>query len=308
METEKSPVLRRMLNSSGRAFEVIDEDAYGDCYEVLRIAPKFTEDEISQPAKGWKPARRLPREVVDTILWHLVMGYIETREYDQAALALPISRGVLNNWWLWYAGDEPFALNAGDQMRQMTRMLYLLQAIYDDAYTGETGGPAYRYAAIGVVHPWGYSITNKVKPHHLVGRNAESGLFCSQLEFRQDLNRTVEGFSAPLVMYTGPRICDMMVVDVEDVEEGIYDVKKMVFPILLLRVVCVTFQKAEQWKHAMYQWARFADLVRWSMEGCTLYIEGTKVEMVVEEGTGRAQVQLRQQYVQPKGEVPRRKK
>lgn len=272
----------RFIISNHQAFQVYEgEDPWDDMSFTIRKVPYlFDEDVISHPDPRLKKKEKMafPREISDKIVSFLIASYIRTREFGQAAQALSISKAVLYSWWRWYANRLLTTFyGAGDMVRQLSRTLCLLQSIYDDAYTGEVlQQHSCHYPSLGITHPFGYSVANAVKPHHLVRQN-EDGYMMAHLELRQDHNRCLDGMNRPVVMYTGPRLCDVMVGNIDSIDEGIYSCNEVVFPILLIKINAVTTQKGEEWERARHQWKRFADLVRMSMDGCELYMETTRM-------------------------------
>lgn len=275
---------KRFLISHHNAYEILSGADYDDnTMRVCKVPNLFDEDVISQPtsalARSGKLPCHLPREIKDKIVSFLVASCIHTREYHLAALALGISHTVLQSWWRWYANRKSgLYTTVEDWIRQLSRTLCLLQSIYDEAYTGEIWHQqSCNFPSLGIVHPFGFSVDRKVKPHHLVKRDM-AGQMSTSLELREDPGRVMEGMGKPVVMYTGPRLCDVMVANTTGIDDGVYYCNKIVFPILMLRIQGVTVARAEEWQNARHEWKRFADLVRWSMDGCELYMEVTYVQ------------------------------
>lgn len=296
---------RFLLSYKQRAFEVLGDDNEEEPFVVQRVPSKLEEDVISQPCAKAKNLRmRFPREVTDVILSCLVRSYIDTREYAQAAMVLPISEAVLRSWWRWYTGaDFDMYLAPHILMRQLSRTLQLISYVYDEAFTGE--GMVFdvqQLPVIAIQHPTGGLGFPGIKPHHLVEERVveeeESGVFLQMLGASQ--NRTIQGMTRPVVMSTGPRSCDVMIGNLVDVDDGTYVCDQVVFPAMFLKIECHTGARmGDKWEVDGQAWHRFGQLVRWSMEGCELYLETTREVFVSNFETMEMEAKKRRVFVRP---------
>lgn len=280
---------RKFLVSNQQAYEVARECGQCRTFPVRHCNDKFDEDVISPWGDGTPVpgAEKVPREVAERIVAWVVRGFIDNREYRRAAQSLAISKSVLQEWWRWYSDGNRRSQQArppvAAQLGQLSKVLFLLESIYDDAFVGEAWQRNKHIPSIGINLPAVVPPGEGIAPHDLVVETEEDGRDVHML-LRNDRDRRLEGLRKPLVMYAGPRLCDVMVGNVVGEEMGMYECDKVVFPVLCLRVQAATVQLADTWMHDKTRgyWRRLADLVRWSMEGCSLYVEGFQLTMIGE--------------------------
>ena len=283
MDSNEADVRKFLVSHQRQAFELIEpENCYEDEFIVRRVPYLFQEDVVSHPVgamRGDDVRISLPRELADRIVSHLVRSYIDTREYARAAGALSISKAVLRSWWRWYSDrDYDRWLSADVLMGELSRCMALLTTLYDDVYTGEGMGPPLgcHFPTIGLIHPAPERLFDRVQPHDLVDWvlfDRESGV---SMSLHEHDGRKIEGMRRAMLMATGPRICDVMVGDEVDVDEGVYSMENVRFPVLFLKIDVGVSKGSDKWEGNRVTWKRFADLVRWSMEGCELYVETTR--------------------------------
>lgn len=255
-----------------------------DIYDVSQPDPKMNNVNV-----------RLTREIVERILDFVILGHLKNKEFGEAFLMILVDKGTMRRWYREWVNPAVGKLtdSVKNKVKCMGRMFYLLTVVHDCAWDrmvlGHEGDEDLMYKAdfpvITIDHPYGFSVAGAIKPHHLVAAQyndnprgafatvADSS-YCvyfsviafpgSQITFNDFVNK-------PTIAWTGTRVCDVMALDAT-CEGGIYNARKVLQPVVVLRLDTSVGSASEEWVNARWQWERFADLVYIAYEKAVLYI------------------------------------
>lgn len=272
---------------------------------VSRVPPLIEFYDVSQPdpryAKLYFP---VPTEVQEQILDHLVVAYLRSKEFGSAAQLCRFSFSYMKRMYREWLVDKPHCSKkllgwAPDGMlrrhficyaREIHRFFYLGMVLFDyafdvgedtlleDAEEPENAEAWRRDADVPVVtinHPYGFSKTGVIKPHHLVSTVEGGNLVVYFDVIPHPLLKFPDFGHAPVLAWTGSRFCDCLVMDAA-IGDGVYEARKVVYPILAVRIDTIHGIGSVEWKAARAYWERFGQLVKIAFEGADLYVVDRK--------------------------------
>lgn len=297
------PPLRTYLISKHRPFlicpvtqSLTTVDPILDFYTLSQPDPRFSED-------GCPP---LPREIVDRIIDYTITGYLERKEFGFALQLIYIDRVVT---WRWYRNyiNLPMPGVTDKYLCRMkicalSQLLYLLFSLFElgfeeevfpeglDGDDDETNvlEPERDIPVIGVRFPIFNPLPERVAPHYLVSKrpliSGRSGKCSTSLTINAATTHlrynpfqiTFEGFeNEPTTAWTGRRVCDLMVLDAV-CRDGFYHARKVLFPVVVMRMETNLERTSDRWKGMRWQWKKFAELVYIAYNKAELYIMDSK--------------------------------